>query len=331
MKNTRSSPSFSVAKVISLASIALAVAPAYAQNSYPTKPITLIVGYTPGGSVDLAARIIAPELGKRMGQVVVVENAAGASGQIGSAKVVNANPDGYTLLLGTSAEIATSKKLSKSVKYDGLTDLSAIYMIGTQPLILVGSPALPYKTSAELIAALKARPGKFSYGSSGNGSLPHLGGELFKQITQTFSVHIPFRGAAPMITDIVGNQIELGWLVLSSAIPQVKAGKLTAFGVSESKRAQQLPDVPALAETKGLEKMDIGLFFALFASTKTPADITGKLEKEMAEVMKNIEVRTKLVESGFTVRALNASDSRSYIQAQAKVYERVIDQSKITE
>jgi tripartite-type tricarboxylate transporter receptor subunit TctC len=300
-------------------------------QTYPSRPISLIVGYTPGGSVDLAARSIAPELSKRLGQPITVENVGGAGGQLGTQKVVNAPADGYTLLLGTSAEIAVARHIAPAVKYDGLKDLVPLGMIGTQPIVLVGAAQLPYNNTAELIAGMKARPGKLSYGSAGNGSLPHLAGELFKQQSQTFAVHIPYRGAAPMITDLIGNQVDLGMLLLSSALPQVKAGKLRAFGVTDLRRAPQLPNVPALSESKGLENLDLAVFFGLFAPAKTPAPVRERITRELMEVMKSPELQARMTEAGFTLRSLDSAAATKYIEAQAATYLKIVKTSKISD
>ncbi len=300
-------------------------------QSYPTKPINIVAGYTPGGSVDLAARIIAPYLSQRLGQPVTVENLGGASGSIGAQKVVNAASDGYTLLLGTSAEISIVNSLSKTIKYNGMNDLTPIAMIGTQPMVLVGNLKLPYKNADELIAGLKANPGKLSYGSAGNGSLPNLSGELFKQLSGTFLVHIPYRGAAPMVTDILGGQIELGMLVLSSALPHLQTGKMIAYGITEPTKAVQLPNVPALSQSTGLKDLNISVFFGIFANAKTPPDIIGKVEKEMTELLKLPEVRTKLIDAGFSVKGFGAQESKRMIQQQQQVYSKIINTAKIIE
>lgn len=300
-------------------------------NVYPSKPITLVVGYTPGGSVDLAARIIAPELSKRMGQPVIVENTAGASGGIATQRVVSGSNDGHLLLLGTSAEVTVLHQISKTVKYNGLTDLAAVYMIGTQPSVLVGSPNLPFKTTDELLAGLKKSPGKFSYGSPGNGSLPHLTGEFFKQLSGTYVVHVPYRGAAPMISDLMGSNLDLGLLLLSSAIPHIKSGRLKAFGVTQPNRATQIPDVPALPEFKGLKDLDIGVFFGVFASSKVPTEISARISKEMAEVLKQTDIRTKLIDAGFSLKPLDSAQAKVFVEQQAATYKRIIERSKITE
>jgi tripartite-type tricarboxylate transporter receptor subunit TctC len=306
--------------------------PVFAQPAeFPTRPITLIVGYTPGGSVDLAARIVAPELSKRLGQSVVIENIGGAGGQLGAQKAVNAQPDGYTLLLGTSAEITVARLINPVVKYDGLRDLRPIGLIGTQPMVLVGTPGSTAKNTRQLIDQIRAKPGKFSYGSAGQGSLPHLTGELFKQQTKSFIVHIPYRGASPMITDLLGGQLDLGFLVLSSALPQLKSGKLIAYGVSEPKRLEQLPNVPALTETPDLAGFDMSVFFGVFAPAKTPREIAQRLETELAAVMKQPEVRNKLTEAGFNVQPMDAASTGAFVLKAQGQYQKIVEISKIRE
>ncbi len=300
-------------------------------QAYPNKPITLVVGYTPGGSVDLAARTLAPELGKRLGQTVVVENVAGAGGALGAQRVVSAPSDGYTLLLGTSAEIAVAKLVSPNAKYDGMIDLQAVGMLGTQPMMIVATPGAGVANTTALLAALRKDPDKFSYGSAGNASLPHLTGELFKTRTKTSLVHIPYKGAGPMITDLLGNQLQLGILVFSSALPQVKAGKLLAIAITEPSRSELLPNVPTLAETKELAGFDVGVFFGVFAKSNTPLEIRTKLGIAMVEAMKQPELQAKLKEAGFTLRALDAAATTLYVGAQERTYRDIVEQSKIKE
>jgi tripartite-type tricarboxylate transporter receptor subunit TctC len=321
---------FQTMKSYALCALALVVAPIHAQT-YPTKPITLVAGYSAGGSVDLAARTIAPELGKRLGQSIVVENVGGVGGSMGAQTVASAPDNGYTLLLGTSAEIAVASLISPVIRYNGMTDFKPLGLIGTQPIVIVSAPEVPANTTQELLSLLRKSPGKYSYGSAGSGSLPHLSGELFRSRSKTEIVHIPYKGAAPMITELLGRQIELGFLVLSSAMPQIKAGKLKAIAVTESARHAQLPNVAALSETKELAGFDVSVFFGVFAHSGTPAAIQAKVATALAEAMKQPEVRAKLTDAGFTVRALDAAASAKFIAQQAKIYRDVVEQSKIRE
>jgi tripartite-type tricarboxylate transporter receptor subunit TctC len=309
---------------------AQAQAQAQAQ-SFPSKPISLLVGYSPGGSVDLAARTIAPELGKRLGQVVNVENIGGAGGQLATQRAVSAVADGHTLLLGTSAEIAVARHVSPTVKYDASKDLTVLGLIGTQPMVLTSGVKVPHNTIQELTLAIKQQPGKFSYGSAGNASLPHLAGELFKQRSGSYAVHIPYRGATPMLADLLGGQIELGMLVLSSAMGPIKGGRLKAFAVTEAKRSALLPDVPALAEIKGMEGFDVSVFFAVFAPQALPEAARGPLERALASTLAEPSVQAALQTAGFTLRAADPRAATAFIQDQERLYRRIIEQSKIKE
>jgi tripartite-type tricarboxylate transporter receptor subunit TctC len=310
---------------------ALGFAPQSLAQSYPSKPISLLVGYSPGGSVDLAARTIAPELGKRLGQVVNVENIGGAGGQLATQRAVAAAADGHTLLLGTSAEIAVARHVSPTVKYDAGKDLTVLGLIGTQPMVLTSNTKVPHNTIQELTAAIKQQPGKFSYGSAGNASLPHLAGELYKQRSGTYAVHIPYRGASPMLADLLGGQIDLGMLVLSSATGPIKGGRLKAFAVTEAKRSALLPDVPALAEVKGLEGFDLSVFFALFAPQAVPEATRLQLERALASTLAEPSVQAALQAAGFSLRAMDSRAATGFIHGQEQLYRRIIEQSKIKE
>ena len=298
-------------------------------DTYPSKTVTLVVGYTPGGSVDLVARSVAEELGKRLGQPVVVENAGGAAGTIGAAKVVRAAPDGYTLLLGSGSEISIAKLTSSSVKYDGQKDLAPIALVGTQAMVLVGANNVAARNTDELIAYARANPDKLSFASSGVGTPLHLTGELIKQQAKIQMEHVPYKGAGPMLTDLLGGQIPLAVMVLSSAQPHIKSGKIKAFGVSEAKRAAILPDVPTLSESQALEGVDMGVWFGLFAPAKTPDAITQRLEKELVEVLKVPAVRGKLADSGVALAPLGAKDFAAFIGKETAKYQKIVQTANI--
>jgi tripartite-type tricarboxylate transporter receptor subunit TctC len=308
----------------------LPCAPAIAQT-YPNKPIALVVGYPPGGSVDFVARTIAPELGRRMGQPIVIDNAAGASGTIGTQKVVNATADGYTLLLGSGSEISIARLTNAAVRYDGVRDLSPLVLIGTQPMVLVGKADIVAKTTDELVAAAKASPGKLSFASAGTGTPLHLAGELINQQGRIQILHVPYKGAAPMVNDILGGQIDLAVLVLSSAMPHIKAGKVRAFGVTEAKRSKAAPDIPALAETKALEGVDMGVWFGLFAPAKLPSAVADRLQKELLATLAEPSIRTKLTDAGVDVIAAPAADLTSFVIRETQKYKRIVEIAKIKE
>ena len=298
-------------------------------DSYPSKPITVIVGYSPGGSNDLIARTVSEELSKRLGQPVLVENAAGAAGTIGAAKTVRAAADGYTLLLGSGSEISIAKFTTPSIKYDGQKDLAPITMVGTQPMVLVGANNLAPKTTAELLTYARANPDKLSFASSGVGTPLHLTGELIKQKAKISMEHVPYKGAGPMLTDLLGGQIPLAVTVLSSSLQHIKAGKVKVYGVTETRRAAVLPDVPTLAETKGLEGLDMSIWWGFFAPVKTPDEIVQRLNKELTEALKSPAVVQKLTESGVVLSARGPKDFAKFIDGETNKYRQIVQTANI--
>lgn len=298
-------------------------------DTYPSKPITVIVGYSPGGSNDLIARTVSEELSKRLGQPVLVENAAGAAGTIGAAKTVRAPADGYTLLLGSGSEISIAKFTTPSIKYDGQKDLAPITMVGTQPMVLVGANNLAPKNTAELLTYARANPDKLSFASSGVGTPLHLTGELIKQKAKISMEHVPYKGAGPMLTDLLGGQIPLAVTVLSSSLQHIKAGKVKVYGVTETRRAAVLPDVPALAETKGLEGLDMSIWWGFFAPLKTPDEIVQRLNKELTEALKSPAVVQKLTESGVVLSARGPKDFAKFIDGETNKYRQIVQTANI--
>ena len=218
-----------------LCGMALLAVPAFAQDAYPSKPITIVVGYPPGGSTDLTGRNVALELSAKLGVPVVIENIGGAGGAIGAQKVASAAPDGYTFLVGASNELAIVNLVNKKVKY-GPKDFTAIGLVASQPLVLVASTSAGVKNLAEFTQKVSKNPGKFSYGSSGVGTSLHLAGEMIKEQGKLFMTHIPYRGVAPLTNDLMGNNLEYGVFVLSSGLPHIKSGKVMALGTTEAKR-----------------------------------------------------------------------------------------------
>lgn len=308
------------------------VAPhAVAAGNYPTKPITLVVGYTAGGSVDLVARTVAPELGKRLGQSVVIENLGGAGGTIGAQKVVKSEADGYTLLMGSGSEVSIARLTNPAVRYDGEKDLAPITFVGTQPMVLVGKLQLPAKDAGELIALAKSKPGSLSYASSGVGTPLNLAGELIKQQGKVNITHVPYKGASAMATDLLGGQIDLAVMVLSSALPHIQAGRVRAYGVTEAKRASVAPNVPALAETPALKGVDMGVWFGLMAPTSTPKPIIDRLNSEMQAVLAMPDVRKKLAEAGVEVSPANPAQFASFVKRETGKYRTIVQAADIRE
>lgn len=316
---------------VSLATSTLVPGIAMAAGGYPTKPITLVVGYTAGGSVDLVARTVAPELGKRLGQSVVIENLGGAGGTIGAQKVVKAEADGYTLLMGSGSEVSIARLTNPAVRYDGEKDLAPITFVGTQPMVLVGKLQLPAKDANELMALAKAKPGTLSYASSGVGTPLNLAGELIKQQGKVNITHVPYKGASAMATDLLGGQIDLAVMVLSSALPHIQAGRVRAYGVTESKRATVAPNVPALAETPALKGVDMGVWFGLMAPSATPKPIIDRLNTEMQAVLALPDVRKKLAEAGVEVQPANPAQFGSFVKRETAKYKTIVQAADIRE
>lgn len=313
-----------------LASLALLVpVPAAAQaDSYPNKPVTIVVGYPPGGSTDLTGRTLANELAKRLGVPVVIENVGGAGGVIGAQKVVNAMPDGYTLLVGANNEIAISRLVSPAVKYQP-RDFTPIGLIASQPMVLVASQKSGVKTVDQFLSLVKKNPGKFSYGSSGVGTALHLAGEMVKEKDGLFMTHIPYRGVAPLANDLLGNNIDFGVFVLSSGLPYIRSGKVIALGTTEAKRSGVTPDIAALAENPKLKGVDIGVWFALMGPAKLPEPVLARLKKAFAEAMQSPELRKKLEDSGSTV-APAIADLPRFLDTETAKYKKIVDHAKIT-
>ncbi|NMM07651.1 tripartite tricarboxylate transporter substrate binding protein [Polaromonas sp.] len=308
----------------------LACASVLAQpDSYPSKPITLVVAYPPGGSTDLTGRTLGAELSKKLGVPVIIENVGGAGGAIGAQKVANAAPDGYTLLAGASNEIAISRLVSGAVKYD-LKDFTPIGLIAAQPMVLVASQKSGVKTVAQFISLVKQNPGKYSYGSSGVGTALHLAGEMLKDQGGLFMTHIPYRGVAPLANDLLGNNIDFGVFVLSSGLPHIRSGKVVALGTTEAKRSPMTAEIPALAETPKLKGMDINIWFALMGPARLPDPVVTKLRKALNESLQTADLRKKLEDSGSTVSPLNV-DMPKFLSQETVKYKRIVDFAKIKE
>ena len=293
MEHTRSG--LVLAATLLLAFSAHAQAPAWPA----AKPVTLIVPFTAGGSVDFIARQVATRLGERIHQTVVVENVAGAGGAIGLAKAVNAAPDGYTLVAGPDSAIAIGKLVNPAAyRFDPLKDLVPVGMLNTAPMVLVARTDLPVKDFADFVRLAKASPGKYTYATSGVGTVLHLAMEQLKQRTGIFVTHVPYRGGAQIANDVMGKQVDLAMLVSASSIPHVRSGGLKALGVTGKQRIASIPDVPTFDEMPGLKGYDVLSWTGIFAPKGTPAAIVDRLNEALNEVLKDSEVRARLAEQG---------------------------------
>jgi tripartite-type tricarboxylate transporter receptor subunit TctC len=305
----------------------------HAQAAWPTaKPITIIVPFSAGGSVDAAARLVAQKLSERLKQSVVVENVAGAGGTIGIAKAVNAAPDGYTVVMGADSPIAIARLINPAaVKYDSLKDLAPVGMVNTAPMVLVARPGLPANTLAEVLKLAREQPGKLSYATSGIGTVLHLAMELIKDQAKVFITHVPYRGGAQIVADVAGNQVDLGLLVSVTATPQIQAKKMKGIAVTDDKRLATLPDVPVVAETPGFKGFDMVAWTGLFAPAHTPPAVVERLNRELNEVLKSEEVRTKMQEQGAVGGSGSAAEFARFVQREQELYARIVKSANIKE
>jgi tripartite-type tricarboxylate transporter receptor subunit TctC len=265
-------------------------------QDWPTKPVTLIVPFAPGGTTDIVGRIIAQQLSQKLGQTFVVENIGGAGGTLGATNAARSAPDGYTVFMATVAH-TMAPGIYKSLAYNFETDFDPITIVATVPNILIVNPSLPVKNVAELIAYLKANPGKVSYGSAGVGSTEHMSAELFRSLSGTDIVHIPYRGGAPMLADLVAGNIQMAIETSGAATPLVKAGSVRALAVSPAKRSPLFPDLPTLAES-GLKGYDVSTWYGFLVPKGTPEPIRTKLYNATAEILKSPDIIKKLADFG---------------------------------
>jgi tripartite-type tricarboxylate transporter receptor subunit TctC len=311
--------------------LAVGVTPmVYAQGeTYPNRPITVVVAYPPGGSTDLTGRAVADQLSKKLGATVIVENVGGAGGAIGAQKVSRAAPDGYTILLGANNEIAINKLISPAVKYS-YKDFTPIGLVASQPMVLVASTGSGIKTVDEFVKAVKAKPGQYSYGSSGVGTALHLSAEMVKQQAGLFMTHVPYRGVGPLTTDLYGGNVDLGVFVLSSGLPHIRSGKVVALAITQKKRSAVAPDIAPLADHPLLKDMDIGVWFALMAPPNLPDTIAARLRNALGESLQAPEFRKKLEEMGSTV-APAKFDLARFLADESTKYQKIVEFAKIKE
>lgn len=300
-----------------------------AQGAWPQKPITLVVPSAPGGTTDFTARLIADSLARALGQPVIVDNKAGASGNIGNQFVAMAKPDGYTLLVAYSGYQVGNPHLFAKAGWDPIKDFTPVAMLTRAPQVIVTKADLQANTLAELVAYAKAHPGKLNYASSGNGSIQHIAGELFKQLTGTFVTHIPYRGAGPAVQDLLGGQVDLFITTPASVVQQVKAGKLKALAVTSASRLAALPQVPTAVEA-GLKGFTLDSWFALYGPAGLPSDVVQLLSTEVRKVLAMPETRRRSEESGTTVEQMSPAELADFTRKELDYWGKVIRSSKIT-
>lgn len=282
--------------IIAVVAAFITVAPAVAQD-YPNRPVRFIVPFAPGGNTDVQGRLIAQKLTELWNQQVVVDNRAGAGGTLGVEMLSKAPADGYTIALASFGNILVGPSLFPKLGYDPLKDLSPVVLVSQPPGLLVVNPGLPVKNVSELIAYAKANPGKLNYGSAGNGTWNHLFAEHFKALTGAQMTHIPYKGANPAVTDVMGGQIQLSFAPFPAALPQIKSGRLRVLGVTSAQRSPLLPEVPTVAES-GLPGYVAATWFAVLAPAKTPPAVIAKLNKDINTVLARPEIKAAFAADG---------------------------------
>ncbi|VTU33313.1 Argininosuccinate lyase [Variovorax sp. PBL-H6] len=295
-------------------------------QQFPDRPLRFVVGYPPGQNVDMMARAFADAMSKELGQNIIVDNKAGANGILGAQIVKSAKADGYTLLFGTSGQLAINQSLYKKLPYDTLKDFHAVGIAGTAPLVLVANPGFAPKNVQELLAYVKARPGKVDFGSGGSGITAHLAMELFQEAAGIKLNHIPYKGSPAAMNDLMGGQIPLMMEPLPSVLPYVKAGKLKALAITSPRRTASLPDVPTVAEQ--LQKdFDVAAWSGIVVPADTPAPVVAKLSEAFRAAGRTPAVQQMLANSGLEFPTMSTAEFQVFMEAEVKKWARAVQQS----
>jgi tripartite-type tricarboxylate transporter receptor subunit TctC len=311
------------------AGISPATVPAHAQDNYPSRPITLVVPFVAGGTTDIVGRIVADGLSKKLGQPVVVDNRGGAGGNIGAAAVASAKPDGYTLLMGYNGTNAINPSLYGKLSWDPVRSFTPISLVARVNNVVVVNPTLPVKDLPELVSYAKANPGKLNFGSAGPGSIFHLAGEMLGQQTHTTMTHVPYKGAAPALADLMGNQVQVMFSTIPAALPFIKSGQLRAIGVTGPKRSSLFPDLPT-AKERGFDNFVVDSWFAVFAPQSLPPAIQTKLHNAIAEVLKDPEASKKMLAQGTDPQGSSAQELADLLAADLKSWKAVVTNAKLS-
>jgi tripartite-type tricarboxylate transporter receptor subunit TctC len=300
-----------------------------AAQTYPAKPVRMIVGFAPGGGTDVVARVISQKLSEWYGQQVVVENRAGATGTIGADLVAKSAPDGYTLIMGHVNSHAIAPSMFKKLPYDAVRDFATVAYVGYVPNVLVVHPSVPARSMKELIALAKSKPGALNYASSGTGSTQHLAGEMFKQLAKVDIVHVPYKGSGQAIGDLLAGTVTMNFDTMPPVIDHIKGGRLRALAISTPRRIAQLPDVPTFAE-EGMSGFDVTNWYGVMAPAGTPREIVNKLNADINKAMQVPEVRARLEQVGTQMREGSAADFESFLKAEVAKYAKLVKDAGIT-
>ena len=315
-------------KTLLLFIAALACAAAAHAQPYPNKPIRVIVPWPPGQATDLAARIVAEKLGTQMGTSFIIDNRPGAGGQIGTEAVVKSAPDGYTLLASSSGPISIMPNLQK-VPYDTLKDLAPVSLTAKAPFALIAHPSFPAANAREFIAVVRASPGKYTFSSSGTGATAHLFAELFNSMAKLNAVHVPYKGSAPAMTDLIGGQISYSVETVASVVGHYKSGRLKVYGVTTAKRTASMPDVPTLAEAADLPGMDAAAWIGYSAPAGTPREILARLSAEIQKAMQAPDMRERYIALGLDQASSTPDELAAYLRSEQARYAAIIKNAGI--
>jgi tripartite-type tricarboxylate transporter receptor subunit TctC len=314
-----------VAAAIFVAALAF-IADTVLAQTYPARPVRLVVPFPPGGPLDIVGRAIAQKVSEAWGQSVVVDNRPGAGGNIGADLVAKSPPDGYTILMGALSTHAVNPSLYQKMPYDAVKDFAPITLVAITPNVLVVNASLPVNSAKEFVAYAKANSGKLAFGSGSNGSAGHLAGELFKVETATEIVHVPYKGGAPALQALLAGDTQFMFDNLANAMPQVKAGKLKALAVTTAARSPLAPDLPTMAEA-GLPGFDISTWFGLFAPAGTPRDVIAKWNAEVTKILSSAEMRDRLTGQGAQAAPDTPEQFAAFIAAEIPKYARIVKAS----
>ena len=302
------------------------VADANAQ-AYPAKPIRFVVPSPPGGGTDGLTRLVANKLGESLQWQMVIDNRAGAGGNLGMDVAAKAEPDGYTIVMGESSNLTINPSLYKKLPFDPAKDLAPIALVGTVPLVLVVASTQPFESLASVIAAAKAK--KLAFASSGNGTVGHLVGEMWKRAAGLEILHVPYKGAGPVMTDLIGGQVDMHFASLPAAVPLIKSGKLRALAVTSQQRVASLPDVPTLIES-GFKEFDYHVIYGVLAPAGTPAPVIERLNTEINRAMQAPDMRSNFAERGVAIRAGTPAQFASFLEAERTKWARAVKDSGAT-
>ena len=317
-----------LSRLVAVVALALAsMQPAHAQ-SYPDKPIRIVIPFPAGGGPDLVARLIAPKLTEALGQPIVFDYRVGANGTIGNEFVARSAPDGYTLLMGAAGALTVAPHVYAKVQFDTFKDFEPIALVGTSPYIVALHPSVPASSVAELTAYAKANPGKLNYGSSGTGGLPHLAGELYERLAGVKLVHVPYKGIAPAITDLVGGQVQLLFGDVGLVLPHVKAGTLKAIAVTSKQRATPLPDVPTMIEA-GVPGYQMGTWWGLLAPAGTPRPIVARLNAEVRKALSLPEIQNAFKARSLEYELTTPEQFAARIRDEYDTWGRIVKEANI--